>query len=100
VTSEVRMQDEGKLVLSGTWLYDNGIPCRVEIWQRTMRPGSGDHEDPPEVENDLEGEWYEVKFVPSVDGQMGEADGGYYATIQQAIDIIRVRTNYSIRWDP
>jgi hypothetical protein len=85
-------------VRRGTWLYDNSVRSRVEVWRRTRRPGTGDHEDPAELANDQPGEWYEVLFAPAGGGTLGQAGGGYYPTLAEALERVRIVTNGTVRW--
>jgi hypothetical protein len=93
------MQHDESCVQSGTWYYDGTIPLRVEIWRRNVRPGTGDYEGTPEIENDLVGEWYEVQYSPAGGGRMGQAGGGFYAALQEAMETVRAKTNGTIHWD-
>jgi hypothetical protein len=86
-------------VLSGTWLYDGTVECGVEVWRRNWRPGTGDYEDPPEIRDDLEGEWYEVVFSPTGGGRMGQARGGYHPTLEVAREHVRTLTDGTFRWE-
>ena len=56
------MTSSDQRVLAGTWFYDGRVEYGVEIWRRSLRPGTGDHEDPPEFRDDQPGEWYEVQY--------------------------------------
>jgi len=85
---------------AGTWLYDAMVECRVEVWRRSWKPGTGDYEDPPELADDQVGEWYEIQYEPAGGGRMGQAGGGYYATLDEALEEVRVATHGTIRWDP
>jgi hypothetical protein len=44
----------------GSWLYDGVLPCEVRIVRHDVRLGSRDLEDPPEVAQDQNVEWYYV----------------------------------------
>src|SRR5258706_51305 len=85
-------QDQEKPSRRGIWLYDGHIECRVEIWQRDERPGTGDYEDPPELADDQPGECYEVLYEPAGGGRMGQAGGGYYPTLTAAVDAVHAAT--------
>src|SRR5258705_11997414 len=74
-------QDQEKPSRRGIWLYDGHIECRVEIWQRDERPGTGDYEDPPELADDQPGECYEVLYEPAGGGRMGQGGGGHFSTL-------------------
>jgi hypothetical protein len=93
------MGPPNECVRRGIWLYDGTVTCRVEIWRRAVRPGSGDYEDEAEWRNDQEGEWYEVQYLPPPDGLSVTAGGGYYDQLGKAIDAVRVATHSTVRWD-
>ena len=86
-------------VRCGSWLYDGEIESRVEIWCRDERPGSGDDEDEPEIANDQPGEWYEVQYAPMSGARMGQAGGGFYPTLADAVEAVHHATNGTVRWD-
>lgn len=44
---------ESNVVKKGTFLYDGTVECDLRIVYSKIRYGSGDYEDPPELENDL-----------------------------------------------
>lgn len=48
------------VVKLGVFLYDGRIECDVRIVHSPIRYGSGDYEDPPEIENDLEQDIYYI----------------------------------------
>ena len=41
-----------RLVASGTWLYDGKIRCAVQIHWRSIKYGTGDYQDDPEIRDD------------------------------------------------
>lgn len=96
---EVPMTDSDQRVLVGTWLYDGRVECRVEVWRRSLRPGTGDHEDSPEFRDDQTGEWYEIQFAPAGEGRMGQTGGGYHSTLDGAREYVRTLTNGTIQWE-
>ncbi len=91
-------QDQEQPSRRGIWLYDGHVECRVEIWRRDERPGTGDYEDPPELADDQPGEWYEVQYEPAGGGRMGQAGGGYYPTLAAAVDAVLAATHGTVRW--
>jgi hypothetical protein len=93
------VQSEDVCARAGTWYYDHVVPCRVEIWQRSVRPGTGDHQDPPDIAGDLTGKWYEVQYSHP-DGTSGHVGGAYYETLDAAMESVHVHTQASVRWDP
>ena len=90
----------GTLVRTGTWLYDDTVPSRVEIWLRPVKYGSGDYEDAPEFQDDQYGEFYEVYYHPP--GQIGggrPSGGGTYDDLRSAMQDVERETRGTIRWD-
>jgi|ERR1044071_980774 hypothetical protein len=85
------MNRDNYRVRAGTWLYDGTVRCGVEIWRRSLRPGTGDYEDPPDVQDDQEGEWYEILYEP--------AGGGFYDSLKAALEAVHEATHGTIRWD-
>ena len=53
-----------QIVKRGTFLYDGSVTCAVAIVQTSLRPGSGDADDPPEFRDDAHGMFYEVRYTP------------------------------------
>src|SRR5689334_13990570 len=62
-----KMAKPGDVVKVGRWLYDDSVRCRVEIQYADIRYGSPDHEDPPELQEDVPGDWYVVSVAPPTD---------------------------------
>ena len=90
----------GTLLRTGTWLYDGTVPSRVEVWLRPVKYGTGDYEDPPEIEDDQYGKFYEVYFHPP--GNIGGGrpfGGGHYTDLQSALDDVEKDTQGTIKWD-
>ena len=98
-TKSVPMSSSDQRVLAETWFYDGRVECGVEIWRRGLRPGTGDHEDPPEFRDDQPGEWYEVQFAPAGGGRMGQAGSGYHSTLEAAREHVRTLTNGTVHWE-
>ena len=89
---------DGTIVKQGTFLYDNSVRCRVKICQTDYRPGSGDHEDPPKLREDVEGTFYQVWFEPAGgDGRFSDG-GGTCETLSDAIRIVEAKVGPVI-WD-
>ena len=58
----------GDIVKRGVWLYDGSVPVAIRIVRGDTYFGSGDYEDPPEIQDDREVEtfvvWYESAGEP------------------------------------
>jgi len=82
------MPQPGDVLKTGHWTYGGKIRCKVEIQFSKMRPGSGDHEDPPESRDDQAGDWFVLSHSSPTDPDQcppnwTSAPG--YPTPQQAI---------------
>lgn len=72
------------VVRVGVFVYDGSVECDVRIVHRPIRYGSGDHEDPPEIEDDLEQDTYYIQFGSTTERGVFSAGGGGYASIAEA----------------
>jgi len=84
-------------VRSGIWLYDGTVRSRVEIWRRSMRPGTGDYEDEAEWRDDQPGEWYEVVYEAAGGGATG--GGAFYYNVESAMPGVAEQTHGTIQWN-
>ena len=92
---------EGEVVVKrGTFLYDGTVTCNLRIVRRRVRPGSGDWDDPPELANDKEGEYFYVQFGSTTDRGRFNASGGGGATIDEAIAVAESAPGIgkTVRW--
>jgi len=82
------MPKPGDILKVGHWTYDRAIRCKVEIQFSDIRYGSGDHEDPPEWQEDQPGNWFVVSYSSPIDPDKcppGWACGQGYPTLEEAI---------------
>jgi len=91
----------GTLIRTGTWLYDNTVPSRVEIWLRPVKYGTGDYEDPPEIQDDQYGGFYEIYYHPPGDigGGGGPSGGGCHTDLASALAEVEKDTHGTVRWE-
>ncbi|HEX7862033.1 MAG TPA: hypothetical protein VF773_16995 [Verrucomicrobiae bacterium] len=89
---------DGRIVKQGSFIYDNAAKCRVKICQTDYRPGSGDHEDPPELREDVGGIFYQIWFQSAGGGQRFSAGGETCETLSDAIRIVEAKVGPVI-WD-
>jgi hypothetical protein len=54
--------------------YAGSVQCGVEIVQTDSRPGTGDHEDPEEIGEDVRGTFYEIRHQSA--GGEGRSSSG------------------------
>lgn len=74
-----------KVVKTGNFLYDDTVLCDVRIVYSTFCPGSGDWEDPPELAEDRDGEFFGVQWGSTTARGVFKACSGGGATIEEAI---------------
>jgi hypothetical protein len=92
------MTEQQECVRLGTWLYDHIVPCTVKIWRRTMRPGSGDAEDPAEIREDQAGNWFEIEYLPPTEAGRVLEGGGCFADLGAAVAAVGAATHGTVRW--
>jgi hypothetical protein len=81
----MNLQSGEEVVKTGTFLYDGTVTCDVRIVRRMIRAGSGDWEDPPELANDLHGEFYVVQYGSTTARGHFNAQSGGGTSMQEAI---------------
>jgi hypothetical protein len=97
--TQTRMTEHQECVRTGTWLYDETVPCTVRICQRTLRPGSGDADDPAEIREDQLGRWFEIEYFSPTEPARVLAGGGYFADLEAAVAAVNVATHGTVRWE-
>lgn len=87
-----------KLVAVGKWLYDDTIECVIQIVQRNIAYGSGDYEDPVEIRENREGEFYYLKFFNPANPGRHSSESGACDSIELAKNVAR-QTCPGIVWE-
>jgi hypothetical protein len=80
----MKMPTPEEIVKRGAFLYDGSVPCSVVIVQTSLRPGSGDADDPPEFRDDARGTFYELRYTPPKADRYLSAVVGF-ATVEAAV---------------
>ena len=85
------------VVKRGTFTYDGSVQCGVEIVQTDFRPGTGDHEDAPELREDTHGTFYEIRYQSA--GGDGRFSSGVFGfeSVEAAMRHVESVAS-SIRW--
>ena len=73
------------VVKEGTFLYDGKIQCDVRIIHSPVRYGSGDYEDPPDIQNDVDQDTYYIQYGSTTERGVFNAGGGAYGSLADAI---------------
>lgn len=76
---------DGAVVRTGTFLYDGQVECDIRIVFRRIRYGSGDYEDPPELQNDIEQDTYYIEYGSTTERGVFNAGGGGYPSLNAAM---------------
>ncbi|MDX2094264.1 MAG: hypothetical protein SFX73_40910 [Kofleriaceae bacterium] len=78
------MSDE-ILLKTGAFLYDGIVRCPVRVVQTEFLPGSGDHEDPPEIADDQPGTWFRVDLTGAGEPTRWSSSIVGFKTLDEAI---------------
>lgn len=89
--------DESRIVATGTWLYDNTVPCRVIIQKEDVWPSFFDPEDDPNVD-DMVTPCVSVWYENPGGGHTFNAGGGYYHTVEEAKAAVTEKLSGTIKW--
>src|SRR5947207_397479 len=69
------MNPNCKVVMEGTFLYDDMVECDLQIVFSPTRFGSGDYEDPPEIRDDSQRDTFYLRFGSTTDRGLFNAGG-------------------------
>ncbi len=73
------------VVKEGSFLYDGKVECDVRIVRSPVRYGSGDYEDPPDIQNDLKRETFYIEYGSTTQRGVFTAGGGGFASLAEAM---------------
>jgi hypothetical protein len=82
----ILMFDNGRIVKRGTCLYAESVICDLCIQKTDIRYGSADYEDPPEIREDIPGDWFYIWYTSA--GARGQFNngGGCFPSLEEAIN--------------
>lgn len=89
------------IIKEGTWLYDGQIPTGVRIVSCSMRWGTGDWEDPPEIRENLKVDGFGVQWAsPTSPVEYSDQASASFATLEAAIEHVEsvAWTKGSLKW--
>jgi hypothetical protein len=94
------MPTSENIVKTGTFLYDDSVLCDVCIAYSSVRFGTGDREDPPDIAEDAEIDTYYVWFGSTTERGKYNAGGGGYPSLVEAIANVENRPGFgkTVRW--
>jgi len=73
-----------KVVATGTFMYAGEVECDLRIVFNSVRHGSGDHEDEPEIAGDELSNTFYVQYGSSTQRGVFTAGGGGYPSLAEA----------------
>lgn len=73
-----------KVLASGTFLYAGTIECDLRIVFSSVRYGSGDHEDPPDICEDVVVDTYYVQYGSTTQRSFFNAGTEAYPSLEEA----------------
>jgi hypothetical protein len=76
------------------------VECDVQIVYSPIRYGSGDYEDPPEIENDQEIDTYYIEYGSTTARGEFKTGGGGCSSLEEAMDAVQRAPGIgsSVRW--
>lgn len=93
------MEFDGQVLKQGTWLYAGEVVCDIRIVKHDWRYGTGDYEDPPEVREDQQGEFYYLEFGSAVKRGEYPSRGGCHYSLSEAVREADAATHGTVRWN-
>ena len=84
LTFDVRQNMKTQPIKEGTWLYGGTSPVLVRIEQTNVKPGSGDYEDPDDVREDRNGDFFRIVYSAAGESWM-QNERGYFETLSEAL---------------
>lgn len=96
----VMFPNRENIVKEGTFLYDDCVECDICIVCSAVRYGSGDSEDLPEIENDVDIHTYYLWFGSTIERGKYNAGGGGYSSLAEAMAFAESRPGFgsSVQW--
>jgi hypothetical protein len=94
----MKIDDNEEMLISGSWFYDGTVRLRIIIARRQIWYGTGDHEDPPEYEDDRHIETYVLKYEIAGTSE-SYAGGGQYLSLSEAQQAAEKLCGGTIEWE-
>jgi len=89
------------IVRKGTFLYDGTIECDVRIIRSPIHFGSGDYEDPEEIQSDLEQDTFYIQFGSTTERGLFNTSSIGHLSIEEAMAeaVATPGIGRTIRWE-
>ncbi len=89
------------VVREGTFLYEGEVECDIRVVHSPVQYGSGDHEDPPEIADDLARDTYYIQYGSITQRGHFNSGSGPFSTLAEAVAGAEAAPGVgaSIRWN-
>lgn len=94
------MEGLGVIVREGIWLYGGTTRVGVRIRATSIRYGSGDHDDPPEIRDDVPVSGFSVEWERAGGGGWDGGISTQFYTIELAMAAMADATGGTVEWLP
>jgi hypothetical protein len=91
------MDTFGKIVREGHWRYAGSVEVAVRVRESEVRYGSGDHDDPPEVREDVPVRCFYVDWDGAGTGRSSSVTGPFDTQLE-AEEFAVQQAGGTIRW--
>ena len=92
------MERLGPIVREGTWLYGESTAVGVRIRVSTIRYGTGDDEDPPDVRDDKPIAGFSIEWQRAGGGGWNGGFSTEYETLESALGAVATATKGTVQW--
>lgn len=73
------------IIKTGTFLYSGQTTCDIRIIFSHIRYGTGDHEDPEEICNDIERDAYYIQYGSTTERGIYNAGSSAFDSLEEAL---------------
>ena len=92
------MKFDGQVLREGTWLYADEVVCDIRIVKHDWRYGTADYEDPPDVREDVQGEFFYLQFGSPVKRGEYPSRGSCHLSQEEAEREASEATHGTVKW--
>ena len=91
---------DGDILSTAMWLYDGRVPLGIRIRYQSVRHGSGDWADDPEVRDDIEAPAYVLEYEAAGSNGGIWNGGGQFSSLIEAKDHASLAAGGPLHWNP
>lgn len=91
------MDSFGKVVREGRWMYAGSVEVAVRLRESEVRYGSGDHEDPPDLRDDIHVRCFYVDWDGAGTARSSSVTGPFETELE-AEEFAAKQSGGTVRW--